>query len=144
VGILIADGSDQAVLRSLQRAIEKAGAVAKLIAPKVGHVKLKDGSEVKADGQLAGTPSVLVDAIALVLSDAGTKLLLKEAAAIQFVMDAFGHLKAIGHTPEAQPLLDKAGVEADAGIVHLDKADGFIAAASQRFFDREPSVRTLA
>jgi catalase len=144
VGILIADGSDDAVLRVLQHAIEKAGAVAKLIAPKVGQVKLKDGSEVKADGQLAGTPSVLVDAIALVLSAAGTKSLLKEAAAIQFVMDAFGHLKAIGHTQEAQPLLDKAGVEVDAGIVQLEKANGFIAAASQRFFEREPKVRTLA
>jgi catalase len=144
VGILIADGSDDAVLRVLQHAIEKAGAVAKLIAPKVGQVKLKDGSEVKADGQLAGTPSVLVDAVALVLSAAGTRSLLKEAAAIQFVMDAFAHLKAIGHTQEAQPLLEKAGVEVDAGIVQLEKANGFIAAASQRFFEREPKVRTLA
>jgi catalase len=41
---------------------------------------------------------------------------LKEAAAVQFVMDAFGHLKAIGHTPEAKPLLDKAGIEPDAGV----------------------------
>ena len=36
-------------------------------------------------------------------------MLLKEAAAVQFVMDAFGHLKAIGHSAAAKPLLDKAG-----------------------------------
>jgi len=97
---------------------------------------------VKAHGQLAGTPSVLVDAIALVLSKEGTELLLKESAAVQFVMDAYGHLKAIGHTPEAQPLLDKAGVKPDAGVVPL--ANGFVEAAKLRYFDREPNVRILA
>jgi catalase len=142
VGVLIADGSDESVLDQLKKSVEKAGGIVKVIAPKVGKVKLKDGSEVKADGQLAGTPSVMVDAIALVLSKEGTQMLLKESAAVQFVMDAFGHLKAIGHTAEAQPLLDKAGVEPDAGVVSVQ--NGFVQAAAQRFFDREPKVRTLA
>jgi catalase len=105
-------------------------------------VKLDDGSEAKPDGQLAGTPSVLVDAVALVLSTAGTKKLLNDSAAVQFVMDAYGHLKAIGHTQEAQPLLDKAGVEPDDGVVVA--GSGFIEAAKQRFFDREPNLRQLA
>ena len=39
--------------------------------------------------------------------------------AVDWVRDAFGHLKAIGFTPEAQALLDKAGVEADAGVVDV-------------------------
>ncbi|GAA0337146.1 hypothetical protein GCM10009087_54500 [Sphingomonas oligophenolica] len=55
---------------------------------------------------------------------------------------AFGHLKAIGHTPEAQPLLDKAGVVPDDGVVPLDKA--FVQAAGRRYWDREPGIRTLA
>jgi catalase len=142
VGILIADGSDGAIVQELQKAVKSAGGTPKLIAPKVGAVKLKDGSSIAADGQLQGTPSVMVDAIAVVLSKEGTDLLLKEAAAVQFVMDAFGHLKAIGHTPEAKPLLDKAGVQPDAGVVSVQ--NGFIEAAKQRFFDREPKVRILA
>ena len=49
---------------------------------------------------------------------------------MQFVMDAFGHLKAIGHTPEAQPLLDKAGVVPDAKAwCALDK--GFVGCSGQ-------------
>jgi catalase len=146
VGVLISDGSDAAVLQALTQSITKAGGVVKLIAPKIGQVTLKSGSLTKAHGQLAGTPSVLVDAIALVLSDAAARQLSKEAAAVQFVMDAFGHLKAIGYTKEAQPLLEKAGVEPDAGVVRLgsDEADGFSAAAAQRFFEREPNVRSLA
>ena len=142
VGILYTDGSDGKAIKSLFNAIKKAGGTPKLISPKVGGAKLADGTVLKADGQLAGTPSQTVDAIAVVLSADGCKALLKEAAAVQFVMDAFGHLKAIGHTPEAKPLLDKAGVEPDAGVTAL--GDAFLTAAAKRFYDREPKVRTLA
>jgi catalase len=142
IGVLVADGSDAAAVDKLKAAIKKAGAVAKVIAPKIGGAKGADGTLIPADGQLAGTPSVTVDAIALVLSDTGCAALLKEAAAVQFVMDAFGHLKAIGATDAAKPLLDKAGVEPDEGVVGLG-AD-FITAAAKRFWDREPKVRTLA
>jgi catalase len=71
--------------------------------------------------------------------------LLKEGAAVDFAKDAFGHLKAIGHTSEAQPLLDKAGVQPDAGVVDLSRgAESFITPAATRQWDREPKVRTLA
>ena len=70
-----------------------------------------------ADGQLAGTPSVMFDAVALVLSTAGAQALFDEAAAIDFVRDAFGHLKAIALDEGGQALFDKAGCAADAGVV---------------------------
>jgi catalase len=142
VGLLIADGSDATLVETLAESVREAGGRPLLIAPRVAGVTLSDGSQAKADGQLAGFPSVLVDAVALVLSEDGCAALLKEAAAIQFVMDAFGHLKAIGATEEAQPLLDRAGVEPDEGVVGLE--EGFIAAAGRRYWDREPKVRTLA
>jgi catalase len=141
VGILIADGTDAKALKSLTAAIEKEQGRAILIAPKV-NVTLSDGKKMPADGQLAGFPSVFVDAIALAISPDACKLLVKEAAAVQFVMDAFGHCKAIGATADAKPLLDKAGVEPDGGVTDL--GDTFIAAAGQRFYEREPKVRTLA
>ena len=80
--------------------------------------------------------------VAVVLSAKGTQTLLKESAAVQFVMDAFGHLKAIGSTEAARPLLEKAGVVPDGGITDLGAS--FVEAAGKRFFAREPSVRTLA
>ncbi len=142
VGILIADGTDGAVLAKLRKLIEKTGAKVKVVAPKVGGAVLADGTTLKADGQLAGTPSQLFDAVAVLLSAKGAEMLTKEAAAVQWVMDAFGHLKAIGHTPEAKPLLDKAGVVPDAGITTPDAA--FVSAAAQRFWDREATLRLLA
>jgi catalase len=141
VGILIADGSDAAELTALIEAITKEDGKAVVVAPKIGAVKLADGSMVKADGQLAGSPSQIFDAVAVLLSEAGTQMLLKEGAAVEFVMNAFGHLKAIGHTPEAKPLLDKAGVIFDDGIVSIEDLPK---AGGRRYFDREPSVRMLA
>jgi catalase len=68
IGILSPTARTPAVDK-LKAAIKKAGAVAKVIAPKIGGAKGADGTLIPADGQLAGTPSVTVDAIALVLSE---------------------------------------------------------------------------
>lgn len=145
VAILVADGSDGAVVDAVKAAVEGDGGSVFIVAPKIGGAKLKDGKTLAADGQLAGSPSVLFDAVAIVLSDHGCAQMLKEGAAVDFAKDAFGHLKAIGHTPEAQPLLDKAGVEPDAGVIDLSKdAEAFLAPARTRQWDRERKVRTLA
>jgi catalase len=142
IGILIADGSDPKLVDKIAAAVTGEGGKVKIIAPKVGGAKMSDGKVMKADGQLAGTPSVTVDAVAIALSADGCASLLNDGAAVQFVMDAFGHLKAIGATAESQPLLDKAGVTPDEGVVPLDAK--FVKAAGKRYWDREPSVRTLA
>ncbi|MFO1070721.1 MAG: catalase [Geminicoccaceae bacterium] len=143
VGILVADGSDGQVLAGVVAAVSGARGTPVLIAPRVGGVTLADGSFIKADVQLAGHPSVLVDAVALVLADDAASELLGESAAIQFVQDAFAHLKAIGHTAGAQALLERAGVKPDEGVVGLDSLEEFIAASGTRFFEREPKVRIL-
>ena len=142
VGILVADGADGDELDKVIDAVTAAKGKPFLVAPKVGGVKLSDGTQRKADGQLAGSPSQLFDAIAIIVSPEGCATLLKEAAAVEFVMNAFGHLKAIGASDAAQPLLDKAGVEPDHGVVKLGAS--FVKAAARRFYDREARVRTLA
>ncbi len=144
VGVLVADGSDAATVKALTAAITNAGAGFKIIGPHIGEVVLSDKSALKVDGQLAGTPSVMFDAVALVLSaEAGAKLA-NEACAVDFVRDAFGHLKAIAADAGAQPVLDKAGVVKDDGIVTAADTAKFITAAKTRQWAREPLVRTLA
>lgn len=144
IGILIADGSDCAVIEKIKKAAIDAGASVKIVAPKVGGAKLADGSLLEADGQLAGTPSVLFDAVAVILSDEGAQALSRESAAIDFVRDAFGHLKAIAADKGGQSLLKTANVGQDAGVVDANDKEAFIAAAKTRQWDREKSVRTLA
>lgn len=147
IGCLVTDGADVKLVAALTKAASAMKAVVKIVAPKLGGVKLSDGSRLAADHQLAGGPSVLFDTVVLAVSDAGASELLKEAAAVAWVHDAFAHLKVIGHTASAQPLLDAAGVVADAGVVAISgeaQVNGFIdAAANGRVWDREPSVRTV-
>jgi catalase len=144
IGILIADGSDGVVIKKIKKAATDAGAAVKIVAPKVGGARLADGSILAVDGQLAGTPSVLFDAVAIILSAGGAKALSKESAAIDFVRDAFGHLKAIAADKGGQALLEIANVGQDTGVVDTNDKDAFIAAAKTRQWDREKSVRTLA
>ncbi|MGO4286649.1 catalase [Bosea sp. TAB14] len=145
VGILVSDGADGALVAAVKAAVEDDGGAVKVVAPKIGGVKLKDGKILKADGQLAGSPSVLFDAVAIILSEAACAALMNESAAIDFTKDAYGHLKAIGYSAEAKPLLDKAGVKLDDGIVALDKgAKAFLPPARTRQWVREPNVRMLA
>lgn len=144
IGILIADGSDGAVINKIKQAATDAGAAVKIIAPKVGGAKLADGSLLAADGQLAGTPSVLFDAVAVLLSDEGAKRLSAESVAIDFVRDAFGHLKAIAVDEGGLALLKMAKLAPDAGVVNAHDQVAFITAAKTRQWDREKSVRTLA
>jgi catalase len=144
IGILIADGSDGAVVKKIKKSATEAGAAVKIVAPKVGGAKLAGGKTLAADGQLAGTPSVLFDAVAIVLSEEGAKALSLESAAIDFARDAFGHLKAIAADRGAQALLKIAGIGRDAGVLDANDEDAFIAAAKTRQWNREKSVRTLA
>lgn len=147
IGCLVTDGADAKLVAAIDKAATAMKAVIKIVAPKLGGVTLSDGSKIAADHQLAGGPSVLFDTVVLAVSEAGATALLGEAAAIAWVHDAFAHLKVIGHTKAAQPLLDAAGVAPDAGVVALAEtadASGYIdTAANGRIWDREPSVRTV-
>lgn len=144
VGILVAKGSDAVLIESLMSALAGAGASHKIVAPHVGEIELSDGSHLEVQGQLAGTPSVMFDAVAVILSDESASMLCNEAAAVDFLRDAFGHLKAIAADTGAQALMDKAGVTTDQGVVSAQNVDQFLEAAKTRQWAREKFVRTLA
>ncbi len=144
VGILVADGSDGKAVEAVRKAVLDAGASVKIVAPKVGGAKLASGALLPADGQLAGTPSVMFDAVAVILSPAGAAQLEKDGAAIDFVHHAFGHLKAIAIDAGGQALLQAAGIEPDAGVIAAHDTAAFITAAQTRQWAREAGVRMLA
>jgi catalase len=144
VGLLVNDGSDATLVKALKAAAEAAGATVKVVAPKVGGAKLSDGEKLAADGQLAGTPSINFDAVAIALGAEGAAQLAKEAAAVDFVRDAFGHLKAIALDDGGRALFEAAGLEPDEGVIAATDAAAFIEGAKGRYFDREAKVRMLA
>jgi catalase len=146
VGVLVTDGADRAIFDALKSAIEDEGATLEVIALTVAGVKASDGSLIEAQQKIGGGPSVLYDAIAVIPSEEGCRMLLKHAAARDFVCDAFAHLKFIGYVDSALPLFEKAGIGADIddGFVSLDKAKGaakFVTACRKlRRWEREQVI----
>jgi catalase len=142
LGVLVTDGADGAVVGALKKAAQEAGASVKIIAQKVGGVALKGGKKLSVDENIGGAPSVLFDAVALVLSADGAAQLMQEKAALDFVSDAYAHCKAIGHTAEAGPLMDKAGVAPDDFVIELaSKGERLVAHLSARHWTREKTLK---
>lgn len=146
IGILLTDGADAAIFEALTLACKKEGANWDVIAPKIGGVTLSDRKKVPAKQKIDGGPSVLYDAVALIVSAPGAALLAKDAPTKDFINDAFTHCKFIGHTDAARVLFQAAGIEdkVDAGFVALhDKRDASAlikACRSLRFWERETAV----
>ena len=117
-----------------------------MIAPTVGGVKASDGSLIEAQQKIGGGPSVLYDAVAVMPSEEGVASLLKNAAAKDFVSDAFAHLKFMAYVEAAMPLFEKAGIAADLddGCIPLKAgkaAPAFIAACRKlRRWEREQII----
>jgi catalase len=144
MGALITDGVDAGALQALKDVVEKEGAILKLVAPAVGGVTASDGSWIEADEKLGGGPSVLFDAVALLVSKEGAQMLADEPAARDFVADAFAHMKFIGYAAAAAPLLDKAGIARDAGVIELasKNAATFVRSCrALRLWEREAAIK---
>jgi catalase len=118
-----------------------------LVAPRVGGVTDSVGAQHPAKQKVNGGPSVLYDAVALLLSAEGAAQLAEEATARDFVADAFAHAKFIGYVKPARPLLDKAGVTPDEGCFVLEgkgAVEEFVALCRKlRHWPREPNVHTI-
>jgi catalase len=143
VGILVSDGSSMAGVEALRAAARKAGAQVKLVAPRL-TIRDKEGRPVTVDKRLVGTPSVVFDAVASMLSLEEGARLAKESAAVDWFRDAFGHLKAIAACKGTRLILAAGGISPDAGVVMPEETAAFLKLASSRIWEREPQVRTLA
>ncbi len=143
IGILVSEGTNMGSVETLRTAAKKAGAKVKLVAPKL-VIRDSAGKAVKIDGQLAGTPSTLFDAVASMLSLEEGKRLSKEAAAVDWFRDAFGHLKAIAACKGTRLILAAGGISPDDGVVMPEETAAFLKRAASREWAREPQVRTLA
>ncbi len=146
LGILMTDGADADLFKAVTAAVDAEGAVFEVIAPKIAGVTLSNGTAVAAQYKIDGGPSVLFDAVAVLVSAEGAALLSIDAAAKDFVTDAFAHCKFIGISPEAKAIFEAAGIaddldEACLPIVAAADAGKFIEACrALRHWPREGKV----
>jgi catalase len=147
VGVLVTDGADREIFEALKAEVEGEGATIEVVAPTVGGVTASDGGLIEAQQKIGGGPSVLYDAVAIVATEEGMRPLLTNAAAKDFVSDAFAHLKFFAYVDAAVPLFGKAGVDIDDGFISISNgqkgAATFVAACRKlRLWDREAAVTT--
>lgn len=146
LGLLVSRGADAALFHALCKSFEGEGATVEVVAPEVGGVALSDGAHVGAKQALHGAPSVLYDAVALVVSEEGVKDLEHMPVARDFVADAYAHCKFIGYTPAALRLFAKAGLSEalDEGFFKFTGADTsrFVDGCKRlRYWERLPKVQ---
>jgi catalase len=144
LGVLVTDGVDASFLRQLENEFNDIGATVELVAPAIGGIKSEDGAWIEARKSLATAPSVLFDAVAIVVSPQASKEIVKSALALAFVADAYEHCKFIAFTADARPLLERAlsGNPLDGGCKQVETGVAASQFASQcaqlRFWTREP------
>jgi catalase len=121
VGVLVSDGASAKVINALQAALAAEPANVEIIAPTIAGVKLDDGTQLVAHQKVGGGPSVLYDAVAIVVTDQGARALATQPAAKDFVNDAHAHGKFIGFVAAAEPIFVATGLAelVDDGYVDL-------------------------
>ncbi|ANA13813.1 catalase [Acetobacter oryzifermentans] len=143
MGILVTDGIDAELFAALIAALQAEKADYEVVAPKIGGITLSDGTKITAQQKIDGGPSVLYDAVAILASKEGTKVLAGNPAAKDFLTDAFTHNKFIGYSAEAGTLFKKAGLaeDVDKGCIKLgskNDATAFVkTCGALRFWQRE-------
>jgi catalase len=152
VALLVGHGVDGASLLAVQAALQAAGAVTAFVAARLGPVETADGTSIESTASFENASPVLFDAVVLPDGEAGVKLLLRHAQAIDFVALQYRHGKTLLALGAAKALLDRAGVEAflasgdaDPGVLLAEANEAeaaqaaFIAAIAQH---RHPSRET--
>lgn len=132
IAFLAADGVDGKSLSAMKNALEKAGAMTKVIAPKLGKIKSSTGKEIVVDESFLIATSVVYDAVFIPGGRQSVDALKQEMDAIHFVNEAFKHCKAIAAVGEGVDFIRDtfAGKAKNDKAVILDKANSGDAAKS--------------
>jgi catalase len=127
--VLVAPGVEGKSLATLQAALLEAGAVARLVAPRLGCIATAGGEPLEADATLENEPGFLFDALVLPDGAAAAEALARDGHTMEFVKDQYRHCKTILALGASQALLADAGIplslpdgSADPGLILADAA----------------------
>ncbi|KAA8910803.1 catalase-like domain-containing protein [Sphaerosporella brunnea] len=109
IAMIIADGFEMPTFLAVRTALTAEGALTFVIAPR-RHMIKPAGSEagIMADHHLEGMRSTMFDAVFICPGAQSTITLRENGRAVQWVREAFGHLKTIGALGDAVAFLQEA------------------------------------
>lgn len=146
VAILAADGVNDESLSAIKSAVEAAGGVVEIIAPRLGFLTSANDTKIHVDESLLGAASVLFDAVYVPGGLNSVATLEAEADAVHFLNQAFKHCKAIAADQDSMQVLEATyfskKIESDEGVLigsdAKKLAEEFINAIKKhRFWERE-------
>jgi catalase len=160
IAILAADGVNEESLMAVKNALEAAGAMCDVIAPRLGFVTGMNDTAIPAPKSFLHVASVLYDAVYVPGGISSVATLEADPDALHFLNEAFKHCKAIAADTEALQVLKATyfgrklpedntdeTIQMEGIIIgNIEKVTtGFIAAIAQhRFWDREKSRKVPA
>ncbi|NIJ54498.1 catalase [Dyadobacter arcticus] len=154
IAFLAADGVDEESLKTVKDALEAAGAIVEVIAPRLNYIISKNDVEIPVDHSFLTAASVFYDAVYVPGGTNSVATVEADADAVHFLNEAFKHCKAVAADASAMQVVEatyfskkipaefsdetvvREGIVIgeDAGVL----VDKFILAISQhRFWERE-------
>jgi catalase len=150
--LLVADGVDGAALSTVQQALFEAGAMPRLVAPRIGPCATRENEVLDADASLENEPGVLFDGMVLPDGEEAIATLLGDARTLEYLKEQVRHCKPVLALGASRALLERIGLSAgerdnvgpDSGVLLYEAAqadaavEAFIAAAAKhRHWERE-------
>jgi catalase len=151
IAFLCNENVNGASVTKMKTALEKAGAIVKIIGPNLGELTQEDGGKLKVDQSYLIAASVLFDGV-YVPAGKGITGLKTNADVKEFINDSFKHCKFIAAEGEGIEVLGETNAmkdkkPADMGVLAFDSsgnkhlADSFVKAlGTHRFWEREEKV----
>ncbi len=129
VALLVADGVDGEAVAAIQSALLDAGAIGRVVGPRIGPVHTASGGMLQADASMENEPGFLFDALVLPAGDAAVEKLAAIGHTMEFIRDQYRHGKTILALGASQLLLGTASIpmqladgSADPGLLLADDA----------------------
>jgi catalase len=115
VAVLMAPGAELGAFKVIQQALIDAGAITKTVAAQLGTIASSSGQQVPIDHTFLTMPSVMFDAVLVPGGAASAQALMKDGAAVHFVLEAYKHCKPLCLIGESAEILRAAGLLPDEG-----------------------------
>lgn len=146
IGVFVGKEIDKSVIdyiEELKKTAQELDSFVEVIVTQAPHFVDKSGKQVKSDMKcyaVSTKPSVLYDAVIVILSDNNKDEVINNPYIRNFVNDAYSHCKFIGYNKESKWFFDAMNLTIDGGCIALDEnaPKEFIAKCKKlRFWDRK-------
>ena len=123
LGVLIDNQSSASLFKQLQAQAKQEGVNLVVIAPHINGVTLNDGTHIVANEKIGGGPSVLYDAVVILLVNLDSLNILDKPKVEEYIKDAYLHGKFIGYIEQNMPLFKKLELKLDKGMIDLNHSN---------------------